>query len=625
MFENIDFSKLKLIIWDLDDTFWRGTLSEQKITEVPANIELVQLLADRGIISSICSKNDQDQVFLELRRLCIDDYFVFNSIDWTPKGARISQMINDMGLQAKHCLFIDDNIVNLKEASHYCSELNIASPEIIDSLHSFYSSLPVSDIKHKRLKQYKVLETKCVAKKSASNNLDFLLQSNTVVEINHDCDSHVDRILELINRTNQLNYTKIRCTKEELCVLLADKSYETGYVTVRDKYGDYGIVGFYAIKHHVLKHFLFSCRTIGQGVEQYVYAILGHPVLDVVGKVINEVTTGPAPEWINQQNPELQQKRRTEIKGKIIFKGACDMGILSSYICANDVIEEFGYIGKLRQNLIEHHNHSINYLQFSALNNYERKKITEELLFNDDEMYSSCIYDKDVTLLFLSTMIEPNLGIYKNKQTGKKIAFGEYSYPLTDSSLWEQYMSGEIFNAQNHFTYEWLQKFSNAYEFCGRLSPLQILENFKVLKRKMNPNAVICFLLGSEIPYHKNDKVNYIGRESIYKEINKLIREWAKYDHNIIYIDFNDYINGQLDFTDNINHFQRRVYFEAANKVNEIIHQLTGQHSSQRGKVYLKYSSAAGWLAQKGLFNTLLWKIVRLPYSFIKPVLGLKK
>ena len=26
------FDKIKLIIWDLDETFWRGTLSEESVT-----------------------------------------------------------------------------------------------------------------------------------------------------------------------------------------------------------------------------------------------------------------------------------------------------------------------------------------------------------------------------------------------------------------------------------------------------------------------------------------------------------------------------------------------------------------------------------------------------------------
>ena len=49
---------VKLVVWDLDETFWKGTLSEEGITPIIGNIELVKQLAQRGIISSVCSKND---------------------------------------------------------------------------------------------------------------------------------------------------------------------------------------------------------------------------------------------------------------------------------------------------------------------------------------------------------------------------------------------------------------------------------------------------------------------------------------------------------------------------------------------------------------------------------------
>ena len=68
-----------------------------------------------------------------------------------------------------------------------------------------------------------------------------------------------------------------------------------GYVTVSDKFGDYGIVGFFAIENGWCEHFLFSCRTIGLGIEQYVYASLGWPALQVVGEVVKEVDKSPAP------------------------------------------------------------------------------------------------------------------------------------------------------------------------------------------------------------------------------------------------------------------------------------------------------------------------------------------
>ncbi len=118
-----DISKIKLVIWDLDDTFWSGTLSEGPITPNNNNIQLVRDLTDRGIVNTICSKNDIEPTVAKLKELGIYEYFVFISIDWTPKGQRINKLIKDMGLRPVNCLFIDDNIVNLNEAVFYSKEL----------------------------------------------------------------------------------------------------------------------------------------------------------------------------------------------------------------------------------------------------------------------------------------------------------------------------------------------------------------------------------------------------------------------------------------------------------------------------------------------------------------------
>ena len=49
---------IKLVIWDLDETFWKGTLSEGQIYPIKKNIEIIETLTKRGIINSIVSKND---------------------------------------------------------------------------------------------------------------------------------------------------------------------------------------------------------------------------------------------------------------------------------------------------------------------------------------------------------------------------------------------------------------------------------------------------------------------------------------------------------------------------------------------------------------------------------------
>ncbi|MBO0222879.1 hypothetical protein J0689_26735, partial [Vibrio parahaemolyticus] len=82
---------------------------------------------------------------------------------------------------------------------------------------------------------------------------------------------HIDRVIELINRTNQLNFTKARLSedpeaaKNEILPLIRHTGTTAGLIHVVDKFGDYGFVGFFAMTdfNHVktLKHFCFSCRT----------------------------------------------------------------------------------------------------------------------------------------------------------------------------------------------------------------------------------------------------------------------------------------------------------------------------------------------------------------------------
>lgn len=611
----MDYSKLKLVIWDLDDTFWQGTISEGSIDIIKENVSLIKLLTDNGIINSICSKNDYTAVKNKLQEIGIYDYFVFCSINWESKGKRVQTLIKDMGLRAVNCLFIDDNTSNLNEAKYYEPTLNISEPSVIPELKDYFSQFSPNDIHHTRLNSYKVLENKKKAQAEASDNLSFLYDSETNVELHDCCESEIDRIAELVQRANQLNYTKRRDSKEELLLLINDKEINTGYVTVSDKYGEYGIVGFYAIQDNRCIHFLFSCRTIGQGVEQYVYSKLNCPKLDVVGEVINKVDNSPAPDWINIKRSSNHTSSKSNIK--IIFKGACDLQIVSQYLSATNIVEEFTYVTPSNK-WIEHHNNSFNYLYHPFLSQEQKDKLLSECVFCDENQFSTAMYDADTALVFVSTMMEANLGLYKNKENGIIVAFGESCYPLTDERYWDSYINQHIFTAENHFSIDWLKEFRSRYTFEGAPTPQMILDNAKIALSKISSNAKLCYFLGSETPYLDNTQENYNNRHLLYKEINSLFREWAATEPRVLLIDFNDYIKGQSDFTNNINHFVRRVYFDVAAKANEYIASVTGQKAKQSSRLKMWFWSFVDMIGRTGFYQTKFWHTVRIPVIRIK-------
>src|SRR5690606_23598033 len=105
----------KLLIWDLDDTLWRGTLAEG---DVPVLYELraeaIRRLNLAGVVHSICSKNDAAKARSELERFGLWDQFVFPEISFEPKGELVKRIIGDMQLRAPDVVFIDDNEMNLR-------------------------------------------------------------------------------------------------------------------------------------------------------------------------------------------------------------------------------------------------------------------------------------------------------------------------------------------------------------------------------------------------------------------------------------------------------------------------------------------------------------------------------
>src|SRR6516164_1286928 len=246
---------VRLVVWDLDETFWRGTLVEGGIREyVQAHHEIVVELARRGILSSICSKNDEQSVVKILGERKILDYFMFPDISWDPKGPRLAALIEAVQLRPATVMFIDDNPHNLAEAKALIPDLQLENEKFIPKLLADPRFVGKDDSDLSRLKQYKLLEARHEAQRSpGGGGHQFLRDSDIHVCFDHDLEdvANLDRAIELINRTNQLNYTKRRLPEdlEEARRILrlhaAEPMVQAGLIRVVDRYGDYGYVGFF--------------------------------------------------------------------------------------------------------------------------------------------------------------------------------------------------------------------------------------------------------------------------------------------------------------------------------------------------------------------------------------------
>jgi FkbH-like protein len=345
---------VRLVIWDLDETFWRGTLTEGGIQYVQEHQNVVIELARRGIMSSICSKNDEATVLRVLQDHDVAQYFIFPSISWEPKGPRLQALIDDVQLRAPSVMFIDDNASNRAEASAVLPGLQVADESYIPHLLSDPRFLGKDDHQLTRLAQYKLLEQRKreerAAKSNATSNQDFLAGCDIRIYLEHNVAAHIDRAVELINRTNQLNFTKIRLPENEEAArsaLRADldhQAHQAALVRVVDKYGDYGFVGFYLLVDdgidpktgkllQRLKHYCFSCRVLGMKVETFLYDQLRRPNIWIDGAVLTDLSDRAPVTWIRQVE-SLDNSTNTvqQIAAEIRVHGGCEATAIAHYL-----------------------------------------------------------------------------------------------------------------------------------------------------------------------------------------------------------------------------------------------------------------------------------------------------
>lgn len=286
----------KVLVLDCDNTLWRGVVGEDGIDGITVSPGFAALqkfalaLQAQGALLCLASKNAERDVLdvLEQRAdmLLKLEHVVAHRINWSPKPQNIVELAQSLNLGLDSFVFIDDNPVE-------CELMRAELPQVLtlqlpceDQIEPFlnrlwaFDKVAVTEEDKRRTKLYKEDADRKALEKSSTNIVDFVASLKVTVDIAPPSGSDWPRLAQLTQRTNQFNFTTVRRSETELRTLVEASPGNPGRVlrvNVRDRFGDYGLVGlviYLATDGNLLVDtFLLSCRVLGRGVE---HAILRH-------------------------------------------------------------------------------------------------------------------------------------------------------------------------------------------------------------------------------------------------------------------------------------------------------------------------------------------------------------
>lgn len=566
---------VRLVIWDLDDTYWTGTLAEGSVTHLDASRTVVKELAGRGIISSICSKNNFELAKKTLTQDGMWDYFVFPSIDWQPKGPRIRALVKQSQLRPESVLFVDDNPSNLEEAKHFTPGIQVAGADFVHRMLSSASLSGKPDPGLERLEQYKLLEQRKHDEAQAPHGAEeFLRQSRIRVEIIHELEDKVDRIIELINRTNQLNFTKKRLPEDlsaaraELLSRLRSTETQAGIVRVVDRYGDHGYVGFYMLRYMAeVVHFCFSCRILGMGVESWLYARLGRPPLAIVEPVLtNPITDHRAIDWITAGNamsadhePALPLARFDWVAAR----GGCDLIALCHYfrVSCPDVFGEFN-VGRFGFDARVDHSMFLRYACVGLATEAIRE--SAKLGYQPEDFTTVIARPRAGRgLIILSFGADMSVALYRHRRLGFMVPFVS---PCQANHLLDarKVSLSELPDTVPDWTPAALRTLQDDYDHVGMIDEGLFKENLRIVLDALPKQTPVVLLLGNTTLRDAQLNVTHTFHEWV--RFNSWVRKVARCYPNTTVVDIRDCIANEEEVADWM-HFDRTVYYRLYNRL----------------------------------------------------------
>jgi len=281
----------KVIALDCDNTLWKGVCGELGAMEVTIDENFSRLQEfvlekyKEGFLLVLCSKNNEADVWevfdrhpgMKLKR----EHIAAHRINWQPKSGNLVSIARELNLGLASFIFLDDSEFEIEQMSVGCPEVYaIPLPDSAEDYGNFmdhiwaFDTFRITAEDAKRNQLYQLEKQRKDEQEKFGSLEDFLVTLDIKVNINPLTANELERAVQLTLRTNQFNLNGIRKIPAEIAALIQEENAINWVIDVKDRFGDYGIVGIVlAGKENnalVINSFLLSCRVLGRNVEDHI-------------------------------------------------------------------------------------------------------------------------------------------------------------------------------------------------------------------------------------------------------------------------------------------------------------------------------------------------------------------
>ena len=266
----------KLVVSDLDNTLWHGTIGETSVSPFLDRQALLQGLKKKGVLLAACSKNNPRDISWQKNLLGSSD-FVAARINWESKPQNLQSIERELKLKRKDFVFIDDSQLERELVGAEFPEVLVLNPDeprtwrLLRVWRSLLGRGSVEDRTTFYLNEKERSRILELDDQRAGNLGQALSKLRIKVKIRAAQTSDLKRAVELVNRTNQFNLCGTRTSFREMQAWLNSADYKISIGEAEDKFGSMGTVCV-AVSHFAsetvhIPVFVLSCRVIGYGIE----------------------------------------------------------------------------------------------------------------------------------------------------------------------------------------------------------------------------------------------------------------------------------------------------------------------------------------------------------------------